>query len=34
VTQQHLQGWNTLEDVNPQTLAASREAALAQGATH
>ena len=34
VTQQHLLGWNTLEEVHPQTLAASREAALAQGATN
>ncbi|NVO05345.1 MAG: ferrochelatase [Rhodoferax sp.] len=33
VTQQHLQGWNTLEPIDPQTLAASRSAALAQGAT-
>jgi ferrochelatase len=34
VTQQHLLGWNTLEDVNPQALAVSREAALAQGAAN
>lgn len=34
VTQQHLLGWNTLEEVHPQTLAASREEALAQGATN
>jgi ferrochelatase len=34
VTQQHLLGWNTLEEVHPQTLAASREAALAQGANN
>ena len=34
VTQQHLLGWNTLEEVHPQALAASREAALAQGATN
>jgi ferrochelatase len=33
VTQQHLLGWNTLDEVDPQTLAASRAAALAQGAT-
>ncbi len=34
VTQQHLLGWNTLDEVNPQALAASRDAALAQGATN
>lgn len=34
VTQQHLSGWNTLDEVNPKALAASREAALAQGATN
>ncbi len=32
VTQQHLLGWNTLDTVNPQALAASRAAALALGA--
>lgn len=32
VTQQHLQGWNTLEQADAQALAASRAAALAQGA--
>ena len=32
VTQQHLQGWNTLEMADPRTLAASRDAALALGA--
>jgi hypothetical protein len=34
VTQQHLLGWNTLDKVNPEALAASRDAALAQGATN
>ena len=34
VTQQHLLGWNTLDEVNPQALAISREAALALGATN
>jgi len=32
VTQQHLQGWNTVEQADAQALAASRAAALAQGA--
>ena len=32
VTQQHLQGWNTLDPVDPRALAVSREAALALGA--
>jgi ferrochelatase len=32
VTQQHLLGWNTLEQADPQVLAASRNAALALGA--
>ena len=32
VTQQHLQGWNTVEQADAQALAASRGAALAQGA--
>ena len=32
VTQQHLLGWNTLDTVSPQALAASRAAALALGA--
>ncbi|RFO98426.1 ferrochelatase [Rhodoferax lacus] len=32
VTQQHLLGWNTLDTVDPQVLAASRTAALALGA--
>jgi ferrochelatase len=33
VTQQHLLGWNTLESVDPQALQASRDAALALGAS-
>ena len=33
LAQRHLQGWDTLEAVAPQTLQASREAALAQGAS-
>jgi ferrochelatase len=33
VTVQHLSGWPTLEAPNPKTLAASRTAALAAGAT-
>jgi ferrochelatase len=32
VTQQHLQGWNTLDTPDPQTLATSRTEALALGA--
>jgi ferrochelatase len=32
VTQQHLQGWNTLDTVDPRTLALSRDAALSLGA--
>jgi ferrochelatase len=33
VTQQHLLGWNTMDAVDTQTLQASRDAALALGAT-
>ena len=33
LTQQHLLGWNTLNAADPAALAASRAAALAQGAT-
>jgi ferrochelatase len=34
VTQQHLLGWNTLEPVDARSLSASREAALALGASN
>jgi hypothetical protein len=34
VTQQHLMGWSTVEPVDAKTLAASREAALAMGASN
>jgi hypothetical protein len=33
VTQQHLQGWNTMQQPSAQTLATSRAEALALGAT-
>ena len=34
VTQQHLQGWNTLDQANPRALAVSRSEALALGAAN
>jgi ferrochelatase len=34
VTEQHLLGWNTLDTIDPKALQTSRDAALAQGATH